>query len=78
MVSSQGRDATGYAWKLRRGKETHGITVWISGDVMASSNSSLAPDVVKAKLSKGRSALDRVLGLERVPAEILVTTDGIR
>ena len=78
MVSPQGRDATGYAWKLRRGDETHGIVVWISGDVMASSNSALAPDVVKAKLSKGRSALERVLSLERLPAEILVTSDGIR
>jgi hypothetical protein len=78
LVSPQGRDATGYAWRLLRGDETHSIVVWISGDVMASSNSALAPDVAKAKRSKGRSVVEGVLNQERLPAEILVTSDGIR
>jgi hypothetical protein len=78
LVSPQGRDATGYAWRLRRGDETPSLVVWISGDVMASSNSALAPDVAKARRSKGRSVVERVLGQERLPAEILVTSDGVR
>jgi hypothetical protein len=78
-VASQGRDGTGYAWRLRRGDETRSVVVWISGSVMASSPAGLPPEVAEARRTKGRSALATHLRGDEPPAEILVVnTDGVR
>ena len=76
-VSSQGRDGTGHSWRLRRGEETHSVIVWISDSAMASVDAGLPTDVVQAKRTSGRSALEAVLTKEHLPAEINVTSGGI-
>lgn len=77
-VPPQGRDATGFAWKLRRGDETRSIVVWISDSAMASADSALPPEVAQAKRTKGRSVLEALLSQESPPTEALVSTYGVR
>ena len=78
VIPPSGRDATGFAWTLRRGEKARRVIVWISGDVMASRDAGLPRDVAQAKRTKGGSVARSLLRLESPPLEVLVSTYGIR
>jgi hypothetical protein len=78
IVPPDGRDASGFAWKLRRGDEARRIVVWVSGSAMASNDDALSPDIAEAKHTEGRSVLESLVSQLNPPAEVLVSTHGVR
>ncbi len=77
-VSSGGRDASAYLWRIQRGAETRPVTVFISRTAMASANDHLPQEVAAAKNTHGRSVVPQVVGLDEPPTTMSVTTAGIR
>ena len=76
-VSAGLRDAVAFLWEIKRGEETRRIMVYISGPVMASGDDGLPGDVVAAKITRGRSVLGLLVGLDDPPRQVMATTAGI-
>jgi hypothetical protein len=72
------RDATAYHWGLRRGQEERQVTVFISGSAMHSENDGLPAEVVQAKITRGRSVMSTLIGLDDPPRQVGVSTAGIQ
>lgn len=77
-VSAGRRDASAYLWGVARGDETARVAVYITGTVLSSDDGGLPQEVVEAKRTKGRSVVTSLLSLDELPAEVMVSTAGIR
>jgi hypothetical protein len=72
------RDAIARIWQVARGDATFRITVMITGSALASNDEGLPPEVAEAKRTDGRSVVVSLLSLDQPPAEVMVSTTGVR
>jgi hypothetical protein len=72
-----GRDAVGWRWVLTNDRDQRGVvTVWVSGTAMAIAPEYLPSDTVRARDSRGQSEIERLLGEQVLPREVMMHTAG--
>lgn len=76
-VGSEGRDAAAHLWWIKRGDDIRPVTVYISGSALAAGDSRLPQDVVAAKRTDGRSAVESLLVADDPPRRVMVSTQGV-
>lgn len=72
-----GRDAVGWGWILTNERgDRHVLTVWVSGTATAVATEYLPEETAAARATSGRSEVERLLGEEILPREVLMHTGG--
>jgi hypothetical protein len=64
------KDAIGWRWEIERGEETRRLLVEFSGLVMDADPSNLPGEVLEARETQGRGAVESILGRDDPPGRI--------